>query len=121
MSTYKCYPCPYTNVTHVSRPYRVKDWVDLALLRTLGEIQADALTRALEVTFTQRSTHPLPAALPPPPAEWWASSRRLRRECGLTYASLDDMHQAVRAFLDPVLQRRVLGYFWQPERWEWTL
>ncbi len=101
-------------------PSRVKDWVDLALLGTLGEIRADALTRALEATFAQRSTHPLPAALPSPPAAWWVSSRRLRRECGLTYTSLDDMHQAVRVFLDPVLQRRVPGYRWHPARWAWT-
>jgi len=63
-------------------------------------------------TFAQRDTHPLPAALPPPPGAWWASSRRLRRECG-------DMHQAVRAFLEPVLQRRVPGYRWHPARWAW--
>ncbi len=51
-----------------SYPYRVssrvKDWVDLVLLGTLGEIRADALRQALEVTFAHRRTHPLPANLP---------------------------------------------------------
>ncbi len=100
-------------------PSRVKDWVDLALLATLGEIQADALRLALETTFTHRGTHPLPQRLPRPPSTWWPSSRRLRRECGLTYTSLEHMHQAIGAFLNPVLQHRVPGHRWLPERWTW--
>jgi len=100
---------------------RVKDWVDLALLGTLGEIQADALRQSLEATFAHRGTHALPKVLPPPPPAWWASSRRLRRECGLTYASLDEMHWAIGAFLDPVLQGQVPGHHWAPERWQWVM
>ena len=102
-------------------PSRVKDWVDLALLATLGEIQADALRQALEATFAHRDTHPLPRMLPPPPPSWWTSSRRLRRGCGLVYASLEEMHRAIAAFLDPVLQARVPNHRWRPERWVWVL
>ena len=99
---------------------RVKDWVDLVLLATLGEIQADDLAEALQTTFAHRNTHPLPETIPPPPSSWWASSRRLRRECGLNYASLDEMHNAIAAFLNPVLQGHVEGHRWQPERWTWV-
>ncbi len=98
---------------------RVKDWVDLALLGTLGPIHSDDLRRALETTFAHRNTHPLPARLPSPPVSWWASSRRMRRECGLTYASLDAMHRAIGGFLDPVLEGNVPDHCWHVEQWTW--
>ena len=105
-----------------TRPYptssRVKDWVDLALLATVGEIQADALHKALHTVFRSRGTHPLPREIPPPPPEWWSSSRRLRRESGLTYASIEEMHEAISRFLNPVLQDRAKGW-WKPEQWRW--
>ena len=101
-------------------PSRVKDWVDLVLLATLGEILADDLGQALQTTFARRNSHPLPKEIPPPPAGWWASSRRLRQECGLTYASLDEMHHAVEAFLNPVLRGQVRGHRWIPGQWQWV-
>ncbi len=119
------YPVPQQIAEKVhayTRPYptssRVKDWVDLALLATVGEIQAGALYKALHTTFQNRGTHPLPREIPPPPAEWWSSSRRLRRESGLTYTSIEEMHEAISRFLNPVLQGYARGR-WSPVKWRW--
>ena len=46
---------------------RVKDLPDLALLASVGGLDAETLRTALNRTFTFRETHPLPVSLPKPP------------------------------------------------------
>ncbi len=52
------------------RSSRVKDLIDLVLIRFAIAFEADRIQGALRATFAQRGTHPLPAALPLPPADW---------------------------------------------------
>ena len=54
---------------------RVKDLPDLALLASIGALEASRLAEAPEQTFTLRKTHALPASLPGPNAAWESSSK----------------------------------------------
>ena len=54
---------------------RTKDLPDLALLAKAQAIDARVLRAALEQTFEQRKTHPLPLALPAPPRAPFAPDR----------------------------------------------
>lgn len=68
---------------------RVKDLVDLMLLLNMGLPVADAVQRAVHVTFTRRATHEVPLVLPPPPDVWQATYDALTAECGMTGLSMD--------------------------------
>jgi len=45
---------------------RVKDLPDLALLASVGPLDAAELRRAIEATFSFRATHSMPTSLPAP-------------------------------------------------------
>ncbi len=81
---------------------RVKDLVDLVLIASLFPFRADRLRGAIHVTFGARSTHPLPATLPPPPAEWGPAYRKLAVELGLQ-PEVAIGYQRAAAFLNPIL------------------
>ena len=98
---------------------RVKDLPDLALLATARPIEAKRLRAALELTFTFRKTHALPAAVPAPNETWRRPYESMAREDLLIWATLDDATQAARAFLDPVLAGLVEAT-WDPRRWAWS-
>jgi hypothetical protein len=103
-----------------SRPNsRVKDLPDLALLATVKPIGANRLSTALEQTFTFRKTHTLPVALPSPVEAWRTPYEAMVREDQLRWATLDDVTQAARAFLDPVLAG-LANATWDPSRWAWS-
>jgi hypothetical protein len=97
---------------------RVKDLPDLALLATARPIGAERLRAALEQTFTFRNTHALPASVPSPIEAWRTPYESMAREDQLTWATLEDVTQAVRAFLDPVLAGD-LDAAWDPQAWAW--
>jgi hypothetical protein len=97
---------------------RVKDLPDLALLASAQAISARRLRAALEQTFTFRATHPLPSALPPPLDAWRTPYAVMAREDQLAWPTLDEVTQAARAFLDPVLARANDGT-WEPTTWTW--
>jgi hypothetical protein len=102
-----------------SRPSsRVKDLPDLALLATAQPLEAKRLRAALGQTFTFRTTHPLPGKLPDPPPAWAAPYTAMAREDRLAWPSLDEVTEAARAFLDPVLAGD-LDAIWEPESWRW--
>jgi hypothetical protein len=98
---------------------RVKDLPDLALLATAQPIDAKRLRAALEQTFTFRKTHALPASVPSPIDAWRTPYDAMAREDQLTWATLDDVTQAVRAFLDPVLAG-LADATWDPSHWAWS-
>lgn len=108
----------------LTRPYasgessRVRDWVDILLMAHWEEIQFERLRQALLATFTARDTHALPQHMPSPPAAWARPFRRLSRETGLEYASLEEATQAMRRFLDPVLSNQSAPT-WNPLHWQW--
>lgn len=96
---------------------RVKDLPDLALLALTGSFDGERLRSALEATFSFRDTHPLPAALPAPPSAWTAPYARIAQNDALPWATLDDVTDAARTFLDPVLGMG--GGAWDPTTTRW--
>lgn len=126
-TTMPCYPVSQQIAEKVhayTRPYvagdstRVKDWVDILLLAQLGSIHALTLREALDLTFDTRATHPLPSRSPDPPAFWSRSFHRLAEQTGLAYTTLPEAVEAMRGFLDPVLQNQTKGT-WDPLHWGW--
>ena len=97
---------------------RVKDLPDLALLATVQRIDGKRLRAALEQTFTFRKTHALPVSVPPPPEAWRTPYEAMAREDQLVWTTLEDVAQAARVFLDPVLGSGVVGA-WDPGNLAW--
>lgn len=98
---------------------RVKDLPDIALLATAQRIEATRLRQALEQTFGFRKTHALPATLPEPLPAWATPYAAMAREDQLAWTTLDEVMQAAKAFLDPVLAGNV-DAVWSPETWTWA-
>jgi len=102
-----------------SRPNsRVKDLPDLALLATAHRFESSRLHAALEQTFGFRKTHAVPVHLPSPPVPWEAPYANMARDNRLIWSTLDEVTDAARAFLDPVLSGE-LGASWAPDEWKW--
>ena len=96
---------------------RVKDLVDLAVIGELAELDAERLSHALETTFEQRASQPLPNAVPPPPRSWARPYAELAREAGVA-PDLDAGHVAAAELLDPVLASAAEGR-WDPRARRW--
>lgn len=96
---------------------RVKDLPDIALLAGIQSLQAVRVRKALDQTFTHRSTHPLPHALPEPPTSWSASYQQMARENELAWATLDQLTTVVATFLNPILAGG--SGVWNPAGWRW--
>lgn len=102
-----------------SRPNsRIKDLPDLALLATVGDVDAKQLLAALEQTFAFRATHQLPEAVPKPPGFWERPYEAMARTDQLQWSTVEEVHHAVANFLDPVLEGAFMGT-WSPDRWCW--
>ena len=98
---------------------RVKDLVDLVLIRSAAAFEAGRLRRALRVTFDARGTHDLPPAMPAPPMNWAAPYKRLADQVGLQ-PDVAIGHQFVAAFLDPILGGSVGDEVrWDPATGSW--
>lgn len=97
---------------------RVKDLVDLVLVKSFASLDADRLHASLLQTFQRRRQHPLPETLPPPPADWALAYRRLASELRLD-ADLATGHSEAAALIDPVLAGRAAGR-WSPDRSAWV-
>jgi predicted nucleotidyltransferase component of viral defense system len=99
---------------------RVKDLPDIALLASLRSIEAQNLREAIRETFSHRATHPVPPALPDPPEGWSPVYERMALEDGLPWSTLGELVEAVRQFLNPVLDREAATGRWDGKRWTWT-
>jgi len=98
---------------------RVKDLVDLALIRSAGSFDAGSLRSALDQTFITRATHPLPPTLPPPPSGWTTPYRRLATGVGIE-PTLRIGYQRSAEWLDPILNRSARDEArWNDVRGEW--
>ena len=97
---------------------RVKDLVDLVLVKTSMGVEAARLREALEVTFASRGGHPLPAKLPPPPPDWNVAYRRYAEEVDIA-ADIRVGHAEAAALLDPVLSGLASGR-WDPTQSCWS-
>jgi len=101
------------------RSSRVKDLIDLVLIRSAIAFEADRIQGALHATFAQRGTHPLPAALPLPPADWGPAYRRLAREVGID-PDVRSGFAVTATFLDPILAGTVSDRArWEPLHGAW--
>lgn len=96
---------------------RVKDLVDLVLVKSFASLDADRLRESLAETFEKRRQHQLPEALPPPPPDWAPAYRRLASELGLD-PNLAAGHSEACALIDPVLAGHARGK-WSPDRSTW--
>lgn len=113
----------YTRAYAENRPStRVKDLIDMILIRSAAAFEAGRLREELTRTFAVRDTHPLPGALPPPPVGWAVPYRALAREVSLD-PDVGHGHAQAAAWLDPLLGG-LLGEDarWSPveERWRPT-
>lgn len=97
---------------------RVKDLPDLALLATVGPIDAAELRGAIDATFSFRNTHSAPFAVPPPPPEWAPVYERMAIEDELPWQTLSAVHEAADQFLTPLL--RGGSGVWDQGAWRWT-
>lgn len=97
---------------------RVKDLVDLVLVRSFASLDARKLDESLRQTFEGRHQQPLPETLPPPPTEWAPAYRRIAIELGLD-PDLGTGHSEAAALIDPVLAGRARGR-WSPDRSAWV-
>jgi hypothetical protein len=96
---------------------RVKDLPDLALLASIGPLDAAELRGAIEATFSFRKTHAVPTAVPAPPAEWAPAYERMALEDELAWRTLAAVHQAAEQFLNPLLSGG--SGSWDHETWQW--
>jgi hypothetical protein len=102
-----------------SRPNsRIKDLPDIALLATAGGVDAMRLRSAIEQTFDFRGTHAVPRVLAEPLAAWATPYAAMAREDRLAWPTLEEVADAARRFLDPVLSSE-LDATWTPSRWTW--
>ena len=97
---------------------RVKDLVDLVLIASEAGLDARRLREALDVTFSHRETHPLPARLPRPAADWRVPYGRMSRDIGLE-PDLDAGQQLAASLVDPVLAGEVVAGSWDPATRAW--
>jgi len=97
---------------------RIKDLPDLAILASLGPLDAGTLRSALQQTFLHRGTHDVPQALAKPREAWRLPYERLAQDNALPWKTLDDVHDAGARFLDPLLQGA--GGHWDPQAWGWA-
>jgi len=101
------------------RSSRVKDLIDLVLIRSAIAFEAGRVQGALHATFAGRGTHPLPAALPLPPADWGPAYRRLAHEVGLD-PDVRIGFALAATFLDPLLAGTVSDRArWDPLQGTW--
>ena len=100
---------------------RVKDLVDLALIRSCAAFEASSLQQALLVTFERRGAHAIPAALPPPPPDWGLAYRKMAMAVGLN-PDVATGYRLAADFLDPILSGAVPDDArWDPvcHGWHW--
>jgi hypothetical protein len=99
---------------------RVKDLPDIALLGTIRSLEAARLRAAIEQTFSFRATHERPKELPAPPPEWSEPYASMAEEDSLPWPKLDEVFEAAKAFVEPILADAPCPPIWSStsKRWE---
>ena len=82
---------------------RAKDLADIVWLARRHAFSSDELVDAKEATFTRRASHSWPPLLADPPASWARQYASLQREMALEPATARAAHEALMAFLEPVI------------------
>jgi hypothetical protein len=96
---------------------RVRDLVDLVIIRLFESVDARRLRDEITRTFATRATHPAPERLPAPPADWTRAYAEAAAATGIPTA-LADAHGLAATWLDPLLQGTADGV-WHPKRQLW--
>jgi hypothetical protein len=96
---------------------RVRDLVDLIIIRLFESLNARRLRDEINRTFARRGTHPVPGELPAPPADWARAYSEEAQAVGIP-PTLADAHLIAGSWLDPVLQGTAKGV-WLPEQQQW--
>ena len=96
---------------------RVRDLVDLIIIRQFGSVDARRLIDEITRTFARRGTHPMPKELPAPPADWARAYSEEAQAVGIS-PKLADGHLLAAGWLDPVLQGTAKGV-WEADRQAW--
>lgn len=96
---------------------RVRDLVDLVIIRLFETMDARRLRDEIARTFAGRATHPAPDRFPAPPADWARSYAEEAAAIGIPSA-LGEAHGLAATWLDPVLQGTAQGV-WHPKRQLW--
>lgn len=97
---------------------RVRDLVDLIIIRLFETVDARRLRDEITRTFARRGTHSVPEEVPAPPADWARAYAEEARAIGIPH-TLADAHQIAASWLNPVLQGTATGT-WDPERQRWV-
>jgi hypothetical protein len=94
----------YTRLYETGGTTRARDLIDLLLVQQHERLDADSLRIAIRRVFSSRATHPIPERLPVPPKELGLSYRKEAAPSGLG-ADLNEAHQLLAGWLDPILYR----------------
>ncbi|MFQ5922445.1 MAG: nucleotidyl transferase AbiEii/AbiGii toxin family protein [Anaerolineales bacterium] len=97
---------------------RVKDLVDIVLIKSFASLDAEQVRKALQITFEARSLQRLPDSLPAPPPDWVSPYRKLASEVGID-PQLAVAHAEAAKLLDPVLSGSARGR-WNSEQNAWV-
>lgn len=97
---------------------RVKDLLDLVVVKRSMTLDAARLRQALQVTFETRGSQAIPSSLPAPPRDWNVSYRRHAEELGLN-PDIRLGHREAAELLDPILAGGETGH-WDPDRSRWS-
>jgi hypothetical protein len=96
---------------------RVRDLVDLVIIRQFETVDARRLRDEITRTFARRGTHPVPDRLPAPPADWARAFAGEAEVLGIP-RTLAEGFDLAATWLDPVLQGTAKGV-WHPKRQVW--
>ena len=96
---------------------RVRDLVDLVIIRLFETLNAHRLRHEFTSTFARRGTHPVPDQLPAPPTDWARAYAVEAQAVGIP-PTLADGYKLAATWLDPVLQGAAKGV-WHPKRRVW--
>jgi hypothetical protein len=94
----------YTRASQGGGTTRARDLVDLLLIRQHGRVDVSLLQDAVQRVFHRRATHAVPDRLPPPARALAVAYRREARRVS-SVAGLEEAHQLLAQWLDPVLAR----------------
>ena len=97
---------------------RAKDLADMVWLVQRHPFTSDALIEAATATFARRASHPWPPVPARPPATWVRQYASLRKEMALGPATAQEAHEALVAFLEPVL-KGTRGRQWDTSTGSW--
>jgi len=92
----------YTRTYKGGGTTRARDLVDLLLIRQHERVDLRRLRETVRRVFLRRATHAVPECVPPPPASLALAYRREARHVTVV-AGLDEAHQLLAQWLDPVL------------------